>query len=364
MKDGVSTIAYYVSGHGFGHARRTAALLRALVGIAPDVRVVVRTAAPAGLFAGIPNVSVSAPAESFDPGVVERDALTVDPEASLRRLAETLGRKDRIVAAEAEFLREVRARLVVADVPFLVGDAAEAAGVACVAAGNFTWDWIYAGFGLANARPLIEAVRASYGRMRRLYQLPLGHEVTSFAEVVPVPLLAERSVADRPQTLARLGVEENDRRMRVLVAMRGGVAAETLRAAASESPEVLFFANQVVAEAPANLRGLGAMAGAFTDVLAACDAVLSKLGYGIVSDCMANGVGLLYPPRTGFREDEVATRVAPEFMRMWGMGPEDFRAGRWKAGLKALGEQPEPVKAMRTDGAEVIAGRLVELLRG
>jgi L-arabinokinase len=355
----VRTIAYYVSGHGFGHARRTAALLRALVARAADVRVVVRTAAPAGLFAGIPNVVVSAPAESFDPGVVERDALTVDAEASLRRLAEILGRKEEIVAAEAAFLREVEARLVVADVPFLAGDAAEAAGVPCVAVGNFTWDWIYEGFGAKEAGPLVEEIRASYRRMRKLYQLPLGHDVASFREVVPVPLLTERSVADRSETLARLGVEENDRRMRVLVAMRGGVGAETMGRAAAESPGVLFFANQAVADGPENLRELGAMAGAFTDVLAACDVVVSKLGYGIVSDCMANGVALLYPPRTGFREDEVAMREAPEYVRMGKIEVEDFRTGRWREGLAALRERSGPVKRMRTDGAEAIA----ELLR-
>jgi L-arabinokinase len=354
----VRTIAYYVSGHGFGHARRTAALLRAMVAGSADVRVVVRTMAPAGLFAGIPSVVVSAPAERFDPGVVERGALTVDAGASLRRLAETLGRREEIVAAEAGFLREVGARRVVADVPFLAGDSAEAAGVPCVAVGNFTWDWIYEGFG-AEAGPLVQEIRASYRRMRRLYQLPFAHEVTSFREVVPVPLLAERSVADRSETLARLGVEENDRRMRVLVAMRGGVAEETLRRAAAESPEVMFFANQPVASAPGNLRELGAMAGAFTDVLAACDVVVSKLGYGIVSDCMANGVALLYPPRTGFREDEVAMREAPEYLRMRGIGVEDFRTGRWREGLAALRERSGPVKRMRTDGAEAIA----ELLR-
>src|SRR5690242_20721302 len=113
MEQCVRTIGYYVSGHGFGHARRAAALLRALVAGAADVRVVVRTSAPAGLFDGIPNVVVSAPAESFDPGVVERDALTVDAEASVRRLADVLGRKGAIVAAEAAFMKEVAARVVV-----------------------------------------------------------------------------------------------------------------------------------------------------------------------------------------------------------------------------------------------------------
>ena len=45
----------------------------------------------------------------------------------------------------------------------------------------------------------------------------------------------------------------------------------------------------------------------FTDVLAAGDVVLSKPGYGIVSECMANERALLHLPRFGFAETELLT---------------------------------------------------------
>ena len=55
-------IAVYVSGHGFGHATRTAEVLRELRERAPDLLITVVTSAPAFLFEGIvgPPLSVRA----------------------------------------------------------------------------------------------------------------------------------------------------------------------------------------------------------------------------------------------------------------------------------------------------------------
>jgi hypothetical protein len=90
-------------------------------------------------------------------------------------------------------------------------------------------------------------------------------------------------------------------------------------------------------------------------VLAACDVVVAKLGYGILSDCIANGVALLFPPRTGFREDEVSRAVCPRYTRMRELPAGDFNVGRWGAHLGALFAQPRAPDTMRTDGDQVVA---------
>jgi L-arabinokinase len=356
------TLAYYVSGHGFGHARRTAQVVRAMRARRADVRVVVRTAAPASIFAGIGGARVTAPPITVDPGVVERDTLTVDGPASLRKLADVLARRDEIVAAEAAFLRESGANYVAADIPFLAADSARAAGIGCVAVGNFTWDWIFAPFAETAAdRDRITRVRASYANVDALLQLPLGHPVDRcFREVVPMPLVAGRPVAGRAAALAAMGISPDDRRPRVLVAMRGGLSDEVLRAASTESPDVLFVAAHALADPPANLLRTPTIAGLdFTDCLVACDAVISKVGYGILSDCMANGVALLYPPRVGFREDEVTVTQCPRYMRMRELPPADFTAGRWRGGLTRLLASPAAPARMDATGDAAVAEALL-----
>jgi L-arabinokinase len=350
----VSVVAYYVSGHGFGHARRTAQVLRTLGAMRANVRAVVRTSAPPVLFDGLSNTTVSVPSGAIDAGVVERDTLSIDPVASMRRLAEILARRESIVAREVEFLRESRAALVVADIPFLGADAAELAGLDCVGVGNFTWDWIFEPFATAGTQSLISEIQKSHRKMCCLLHLPLGHEVTGFREVIDVPLLANRARQDRRATLAGLGVDPDDARPRVLIAMRGGLSVDTLIRAVSESPELLFIVNQAITGAPPNLRAVHAGVD-FTEVLAACDVVVSKLGYGILSDCIANGVALLFPPRTGFREDEISRAVCPRYMRMRELPVADFNDGCWGAHLGALLAQPPPLDTMRSDGDQVVA---------
>jgi predicted glycosyltransferase len=131
-----ATLLYYVSGHGYGHARRSAEVIRALRAAAPDVNVYVRTSAPAHLFANLATGPVTAP--FIDVPVVERDALSIDWRATVGAAADVLRRRRALVAREVEAVRELDPSLVVADVPFLAGDLAAALGVPCVAVSNFT----------------------------------------------------------------------------------------------------------------------------------------------------------------------------------------------------------------------------------
>jgi hypothetical protein len=365
--DGMSrTIVYCVSGHGFGHARRTAEVLKALTARDPDVRVVIRTSAPGFLFRDIANVSVWAPERSFDPGVVERDALSVDPRASLVRLDEAIRAKDSIVEAESGFARSQRAALVVADIPFLAGDIARAAGVPCVGLGNFTWDWIYEPYASTkHGHELIEEVRRSHEKFDVLLHLPLGHDVCRFKRVIDVPLIASRPRRSQEEVERRLGLAA-DRRPRVVVAMRGGLAEELLFSAARQSPDTLFLVPaSVTSSPPKNIKPFEANNAEldFTDVLSVCDAVVSKLGYGILADSIACGVALLYPPRQGFREDEISRRQCPRYLRMRELPQEDFVAGHWDEHLRSLLAQPKPPESLATNGAEVVAGRLLEFVQ-
>lgn len=360
MKEGFTegslTIAYYVSGHGFGHARRTAQVLSSLAISRPDVRVIVRTAAPEFLFAGIRNVTVSTPGEMIDPGVVEKDTLTIDAAASVERLAVFLKGRAVVVEREADFLRGCGARLVVADIVFLAAEAAEAAGIASIAVGNFTWDWIFEPFVDGARAGLIEEIRSAHGKFEALLHLPLGHEVRGFRQVIEVPLLAPKGRVDRSDALRRLGMNEADGRRRILVALRGGLAEDALVRAAEESPDLVFIAGQAIAGGPENLHGIDGRAGLdFSDILGACDAVISKLGYGILSDCIANGTALLFPPRVGFREDEISRRICPDYIRMREISAERFGRGEWGLELKELLGQANAPRKMAFDGDEVIA---------
>ena len=96
------------------------------------------------LCAAHPGVVLS-PLET-DTGVVQIDSLRLDAVETIHRARDFMTFFDQRVDAEAQFLRAHDVSAVVADLPPLGIAAAQAAGVPAIAYGNFTWDWIYAGY--------------------------------------------------------------------------------------------------------------------------------------------------------------------------------------------------------------------------
>src|SRR6185437_7739303 len=165
-------ICFYISGHGFGHARRMTQVILEYRSRRPHVPIHIRTSTPARVFQPLPPEMVEQ--SEIDAGPVEIDAVTIDREASLQRLLAFMNRRCAVVADEVAAIRRLGPGLIVADIPFLAGDIAAEAGVPCIGISNFTWDWIYQNLFAGDARyeAMAGTIAASYAKMSALLQLP------------------------------------------------------------------------------------------------------------------------------------------------------------------------------------------------
>ncbi|HXG56204.1 MAG TPA: hypothetical protein VNJ03_12565 [Vicinamibacterales bacterium] len=93
----------------------------------------------------------------------------------------------------------------------------------------------------------------------------------------------------------------------------------------------------------------------YEDLVAAADVVVTKPGYGIVSECVAHGTAMLYTSRGRFVEYDVMVREMPAVLRCAHLDQESLLAGRWRAALDALLVSPPPPQRPRTDGARIAA---------
>lgn len=351
------TLAYYVTGHGLGHARRSAEIIRALLAMRSDVRVLVRTAAPAFVFAELGERSQFSPV-TIDRGAVELDPLRIDWQASLQVVEQLLAEKDSLVAAEAKVLRLNDVKLMVADIPFLPGYIAQETKIPCWGVSNFTWDWVYEPHAGRERSALVNAVSEGYRQMEGLLRLPFGHEMPQFKCVIDMPLVARHSKHAPNEILRRLKIDPVDSRQRILMAMRDNAGFDAMAVAARELPEMLILCP---GKLPAGVTTSNVIPFQFSDelnfsdVLSVCSASISKLGHGIVTDSIAIGVALLWPPRTGFREDAMVIDMARQNFRQRPIAVEDFLAGRWAGPLRDLLAQPAPLPGPPSDGAEQIA---------
>jgi L-arabinokinase len=350
-------LCFYVSGHGYGHARRTTQVIREFHRRRPDVTIRIRSAAPARIFQPLPPQWVEH--SEIDAGPVEIDAVTIDRENSLQNLLAFMARRSHILAAEVAAIRRLGPGLIVADIPFLAGDVAAEVGVPCIGVSNFTWDWIYET--LFAGDPRYEAVAgslvASYAKMSALLQLPFGRTCPAIARKIASPLVAMRSRREKGEVMAQLGISPTDHRPRVLIGTRGGLPPDAIAQLSRDAGEFLLLCPHEPRETlPAN--GVSVPLGPgldFSDVLLVSDVVVSKLGYGVVSECIATQTRLVWPPRVGFAEDAIMQNEAARLVPMMQIGLEDYRSGRWGGYLRAAMQRPPAAEAIRIDGAEFCA---------
>ena len=358
-------ILFYISGHGFGHAARSAEVIRALGEQHPEIGVLVATRAPKRLFVGLPAMVGDVAASDIDTGVIEGDSsLTIDRHATVARLAQFMGDCDEIVAVEADRVRREKISLIVADIPYLAGNIAKQAGVPCVAIGNFTWDWIYEPYlqGVPDGETLLASIRQAYGRIACYLRLPFSHDTESIPGIVDVPLITRPVQAESLDVLPKLAIDRQDRRSRILYAMRDSAFLDALaRAARNASDRLFLYFGSPRENMPENTRAVvldDRMA--FPDVLNVCDAVVSKLGYGTLADCISTRTPILFPPRFDFREDEVFVPAVPQYLRAREIPLADFEAGNWRSHLQQLEKAPEPPDALPMDGSSACARILAD----
>jgi L-arabinokinase len=357
----------YVSGHGFGHATRVGEVLRCLRDLAPQVGLCVVSSAPEALFRAAVPGPFACEARACDVGLMQRDALHIDEAASAQAWCAFEAEWETRVESEARFLGDVRARAVLGDVPPLAFAAAARAGIPGVALANFSWDWIYRHLGRREpdleraARRCAEA----YARAEILLRLPFAGDLSAFRRSEDVGLVARRPRLGRDEARRRLGFD-GDPRPLVLLSFGGfGLPSFDARALASLARFRFVLSNAggpwpphvtcVDAERLAR-AGLG-----YVDLVAACDVVVTKPGYGIVTDALGAGARLVYTPRGDFPEYEVMVAELPRYLACEPLSNEDLAAGRLAPALDAVLARPQP-SPPDLGGAARAAARLLEFL--
>ena len=375
------TLVFYVSGHGFGHAARVIEVINAIFALREDVRIIARTSAPQWLFdRTVHRNDERASAARFDrselttdTGVVQIDSLHVDERATVDRARAFLRTFDDRVEVEAAFLQQRGVSLVVADTPPLGIAAAKRAGLPTVALGNFTWDWIYSAYDGAN--DVVCATREAYRLADLALRLPMHAGFDVFRTVVDLPFVARRSKRLPLDTRRMLGLPERERL--VLVSFGGygldGLDLDTL--SRLEGFGVLMSGSVPLGNLPRELQGgrrgslipldehaIYAAGLRYEDLVRSVDVVVTKPGYGIIADCLANQTAMLYTSRGRFIEYDLLVAQMPRVLRTRYLDHADLFAGRWSAHLDALLEQPSPPEQPAVNGAEVAAGLLLDMI--
>jgi len=361
------TIVAYVSGHGFGHAARVCEVLRALRARRPDTTLVVRSPLARWFFDFNLGARVEVVDCRLDVGAVQADSLSIDLPATCAAYAAIEARRAALIAAEVASLAPHRPQMVLADIPALAFDVAARLGVPGVAMANFSWDWIYADYVADQPAfaPLIDRLRQSYARSTLLLRLPLHGDLSAFPHLRDLPLVARVAGVEAATVRRRLGLAA-DRRV-VLVSF-GGLGVALDRAPSLDGVVFVTTGGAAVGgTGPAGCRVIGhdemtAAGLRYEDLVGAADAVVTKPGYGIVAECIANRTPIVYTPRVRFAEYACLVAGIRAHLAHAEIGNADLLAGRWRTALDTVWAQRMPAPAVRVDGADVAADALLDCL--
>ena len=357
-------IAYYVTAHGYGHGVRSCDVLGALLAAHPGLRITVTTDLPESfLRSRLPRADgrLAVRPGAFDVGMVQKDSIRVDVDATLDEALELAAERENLVDYEAEMLRGEGADLVVADVPSIPLEAAAEAGIPAVAVGNFSWDWIYAPFAVRDPRwrPVVRMFEEGYRKAKLLLKLPFSPAMSVFPKRVDLPLLAKPGHARRKELAALTGADEGKRWVLLsFTSLDWNEAA--LREVESLRNCEFFTVKPLDWTGRKNIYAVDRQAIGFSDVLASCDAAVTKPGYGILSDCVANAKPIVYAEREDFIEYPLLERELKRYLKNVHLPAADLYAGRLGAALDAVETAPAPLETLPGGGAEQAA----EILAG
>ncbi len=348
-------LAAYVTGHGFGHATRLLEVLRAVRARSPALPIAVVGAVPEWLVRRALPGEVAFRAVACDVGLAQRDALVIDEAATAERCRAFDATFDARVETEAAFLRACGARAVLGDVPPLAFAAAARAGVPGVALTNFSWDWIYRH--LAARHPSLAAsadlAARAYAEADLLLELPFAGDLSAFRRREPVGLVARRPRVGRAEARRRLGL---DARPAVLVSF-GGVGLPGLaREALAREAGLGFLLPEDVEVGRLDALGLD-----YPDVVGAADVVVTKPGYGIVSDAIGAGTRVVYTERGDFPEYPILVAGMARWLAAVHVPNDDLRAGRIGDAVRRALATPVPAPP-DLGGADRAAARVLDLL--
>jgi hypothetical protein len=262
-----------------------------------------------------------------------------------------------------ERIEEMDIGAVVVDIPALPIESAAMLGIPSIAIGNFSWDWIYSGFLERDSRwrVIVDVLREEYAQTNLLLKLPFSGEMNAFPCVQDIPLTASRGYSRR----ARIGDIKGCRKDKkwALLSFTTLEWNEEALDSVGRIRDYEFFTVRPLEWGKSNINSLDPTGISFGDIVASMDVVISKPGFGILSDCIVNQKPLVYVDRSDFLEYGILESAIKKYLRSVHIPASDLYRGDLSASLHRIWESPCPEETPE-QGGDIAAAHSIAAMIG
>ncbi len=350
-----------ITNHGFGHATRAAAVaaeIRRRMG--DNLTLILTTTAPRSVLEAYLGEGFIHRPRALDVGVIQSDSITMDLPATLAQLTAIQQRAKSTIVSEANWLKQNRVDLVLADIPPLAAPIAKAAGVPCWMMGNFGWDFIYRDFG-PEFDGIADWIGECFVQCDRLFRLPFHEPMSAFSNIEDVGLTGVSPRHAQAEMIDRFELQDVPKEKRVLMTF-GGLGLDRIPYENVERfPEHRFLCFDLKAPDYLNLVRVDDRLYRPVDFMEICGCIISKPGYSTFSESCRLDLPIISIMREGFAEAPILLEGLQDYAYHQIITPEDLFQGDWDFLKQAL-KPPRQSESLSKDGNAAIAQAVVDFL--
>lgn len=270
-----------ITAHGWGHLSQTSPIMTALRDYYPGLELIVRSGLPSALVAQrLPGVVKHLQSET-EFGLVMESPFLVAKAATLQRYQSIHAGLECSIDDVASLIEAERCDAVFTNIGYIAIAAAQRASVPSIACSSLNWSDVFSAYcgALSDAAPIIESMDAAYRQASLFIRLVPGLPMDKLATHSITRPIAKVGDYNRAQLIEALGLKSDQ--ATILCSFGGMLPAEP--------PPFVYKRDGLVVIGPRAWSEYGVipvddLPVAYADVLASVDAVVTKPGYGIVSE--------------------------------------------------------------------------------
>lgn len=324
-----------VSAHGFGHLAQVAPVLNRLRELRPELRITLRSALARERLAGRIAGPFAHDPQADDFGMQQQDALTVDTAASARAYQAFHSDWPQRVASTARALEARAPDLILADVPYLTLAAAAQAQIPSIAMSVLNWADIFWHYhhALPEAGRIHAEMLAAYHGAEVFLKTEPAMPMPQFRHAEPVGPVVAPGRERRRHIDAHFALHGDERL--VLVGL-GGIAMRLPVEGWPRLPKLRYLVQRDWGIRREDVLIFDELGLPFSDILASCDAFITKPGYGSFTEAAVNGIPVLYVPRADWPEQPYLCAWLSAHAHCRSIEPEALMQGRFGEALEAV----------------------------
>ncbi len=302
----------FISGHGYGHVSRMSHVINVLYkSLKHNEKLIIITQADSKFILQRESKNVIIIKQQHDIGLIQQDSFNIDIDSTINKLAWLQDNLRDIIETILKQINQFEISLILSDISPLAFELAKILNIPSFFVGNFTWTDIYQDLGDMDSRFLefIPLMNQQYQYAKKCFSLPMHTQMQPFThdKMIKLPFIAPPESSMTIEEWEQLTLQKYGAKKVILLSF-GGFDFNDLPTAYLKkiSDKYLFITTRAMGRtASSNMITIDSMCLDYSGLIKFADLVITKPGYGIITDCLRHSKPILYTDRGRFAEYKI-----------------------------------------------------------